>query len=91
MNASTDFFERRGIATHCVPDRVLDKARHIIGLLEQGTPYWQMRGKRLHRNRSVISIPVGRRWRLLALDANGSLRPKELLSHESYNNRHQHY
>jgi hypothetical protein len=64
-----DFFKRRGILTHNAPTAILLKARSIISRLEAGTPYWQLRGKRLQWNRQVISIPVGRSWRILAKEA----------------------
>jgi hypothetical protein len=82
-----DFFARRGIAVHPVPGHVLEKAGSIIRRLEQGVPYWRMHGKRLQRDRTVISIPVGRRYRLLAVEKDGCVHPRELLSHGDYNNR----
>jgi hypothetical protein len=82
-----DFFTRRGIAVHPVPVYVLEKACHIVRQLEQGVPYWRIRGKRLQRDRTTISIPVGRRYRLLAVEREGTVRPCELLSHGDYNNR----
>jgi len=82
-----DFFARRGITVHPVPDHILLKAGSIIRRLEQGVPYWRMHGKRLQRDRTVISIPVGRRYRLLAVERDGLVHPRELLSHGDYNNR----
>jgi len=70
---------------------VLAKARRVICRLEQGVPYWQMRGKRLQRDRSVISIPVGRHYRLLAEDRDGRISPCELLSHALYDTRSRHF
>lgn len=88
MPGSTcDFFARRGILTHHAPGLVLARARRIITRLEAGTPYWQMHGKRLRWNRHIISIPVGRSWRILAEDAGGQVRARQVLSHASYNHR----
>jgi hypothetical protein len=84
---SSDFFHRRGILTHSAPNGVLAKAHNIIVRLEAGTPYWKLRGKRLQSNRGVISIPVGRSWRILAEDAGGQVRARQVLSHSSYNHR----
>ena len=84
---SSDFFHRRGILTHNAPSGVLAKARSIIVRLESGTPYWKFHGKRLQWNRRVISIPVGRSWRILAEDAGGQVRARQVLSHSSYNHR----
>ncbi len=83
-----DYFSSRQIeVVGHPPHSVLEKARGIIGRMESGTPYWQLRGKRLQRNRTVISIPVGRDWRIIAHDENGQVRPDQVLSHERYNQR----
>ncbi len=37
--------------------------------------------------REVISIPIGKRYRLICLEQNGEMRYLEVLSHEQYNNR----
>jgi hypothetical protein len=84
---TSDFFSRRGILTHNAPVAVLAKARSIIARLESGTPYWKLRGKRLQWNRRVISIPVGRSWRILAQDTGGRVQAQQVLSHSSYNHR----
>ncbi|MGD0709496.1 MAG: hypothetical protein ABSA51_13775 [Anaerolineaceae bacterium] len=69
---SSEFFSRRGILTHNAPSDVLARARRIITRLEAGTPYWRLHGKRLHWNRSVISIPGGP---LVAQPGQGSRQP----------------
>jgi hypothetical protein len=91
MHQPTDFFSRRGVSVRSVPNYVLEKARSIICRLEAGIPYWRMHGKRLQRDRSVISIPVGRHYRLLAVDRDGRVSPCELLSHALYNRRSRHF
>jgi len=82
-----EFFTRRGIRIHGVPPAVLAKARQIISRLEAGTPYWKLHGKRMQFNRCVISIPVGRTWRILAEDQAGRVRARQVLSHSRYNHR----
>ena len=84
---SNNFFTRRGIPVHGIPPAVLAKARQIIASLEAGTPYWKLHGKRLQFNRCVISIPVGRTWRILAEDKAGRVRARQVLSHSRYNHR----
>lgn len=91
MCQAADFLARRGVSVRSVPEHVLEKARLIVCRLDEGVPYWQMRGKRLQRDRTVISIPVGRHYRLLAVDRNGQVSPRELLSHAGYNNRSRHF
>ena len=80
-----EFFARRGIQVERLPGQVLERARQIIEKLESGQPYWKLRGKRLHSDRCKISIPVGRRWRMLADDLDGAVRVRRILSHETYN------
>jgi hypothetical protein len=84
---SNHFFTRRVIPVHGIPPAVLAKARQIIASLEAGTPYWQLHGKRLHWNRSVISSAVGRSWSIRAHDNNGRVEARQVLSHSSYNHR----
>lgn len=82
------YLESRGIVLPSdPPSHVLRKARQVVAQMEKGLPYWKLRGKRLKRNRKVISIPVGRRWRLVGLDEEGTTTLKELLSHAQYNTR----
>ena len=84
---TNDFFSRRGILVHDAPPGVLNKARQIIARMEAGTPYWQLHGKRLQFNRRVISIPVGRTWRILAEDKAGRVRACQVLSHANYDHQ----
>lgn len=84
---SSEFFTRRGILTHNAPLGVLARARRIIARLEAGTPYWKLQGKRLQWNRRVISIPIGRNWRILAEEKSGKVQARQVLSHSSYNHR----
>jgi len=88
MNDVNAFFRRRQIEVGRAPREVLTKARRVIEKLEQGLPYWKLRGKRLQYDRQRISIPLGPRWRLLADDLNGQLVVREVLSHQNYNIRH---
>ena len=84
---SSEFFSRRGILTHYAPSYGLARARRIITRLEAGTPYRKLHGKRLQFNRCVISIPVGRTWRILAEDKAGRVQARQVLSHSRYNHR----
>jgi len=90
MSDLTTFFDQRGIdGADRVPKQVLKKARQVIRRLDDGNPYWELRGKRLNHDRDVISIPVGRRWRILAFWQDGEAVPQAILSHERYNGRNQ--
>ena len=90
MSDLTTFFDQRDIdGADRVPKQVLKKAQQIIHRLDDGNPYWKLRGKRLNHDRDVISIPVGRRWRILASWQDGEAVPQAILSHERYNGRTQ--
>jgi hypothetical protein len=57
----------------------------LVERLESGVPYWTLHGKRVAWDRRLISIPIGRKWRLLAVDQGGRIVPREVLSHARYN------
>ncbi|MEQ8818755.1 MAG: hypothetical protein RLY93_00800 [Sumerlaeia bacterium] len=68
-----------------LPKPVVLKAREILGQLEGGVLWGSLGGKKLNHDRSVVSIPITRDYRLLCrLDGEG-LRPLKALSHEEYN------
>jgi hypothetical protein len=82
------FYARRKIRIpKNIPLRVLSHGRRIILGLEKGKTYFEYKGKRLAPDRDVISIPVGRRWRLLVERRDGKIVPVRLLSHEAYNHK----
>ncbi len=79
------FFEQRRIDARHVPSTVLARARRVVERLEGGESYLSFHGKRLRHNRQHVSIPLGRRWRILADDVDGRLQVRSVLSHQSYN------
>ena len=82
------FYARRKIRIpKSIPLHVLAHGRRIILGLEKGRAYTSFKGKRLFPDREAISIPVGRRWRLLADWQDGKVIPVQLLSHEAYNQK----
>lgn len=76
-----------------LPKPVVIKTRLILAALEQGTSPTELRGKRFQFDRTLLSIPVGYRYRLLcrwrritALPmAEGGITPLGVMSHEAYN------
>lgn len=73
-----------------LPRDIAEKVLEVLAKLDHGAGYTSLQGKRLHKmgQRSVISIPIGRRFRLICReDATGKLVPLEALSHEEYNTR----
>ena len=82
---SAPFFDERGIQAERIPGNVLAKAQKLIQKIERGVPYTTFRGKRLSCNRNMISIPVGRKWRMLARDSPEGIRIFAVVSHGTYN------
>ncbi len=68
-----------------LPKNVVVKARQILQGLANHQDYREFHGKRLRHNRSVISIPVTRHYRLLCRDQGLQVIPEEVISHEDYN------
>lgn len=67
-----------------VPAKVRRKAEAIMAKIDAGEPVNALGGKRLKHDRSVVSFPLGRRWRMLAKFEDGKLEPLEVMSHEQY-------
>ena len=81
----TAYFQERGIQVNRTPADVLRKARKLVEQLESGAPYWKLHGKRMAWDRRLVSIPIGRKWRLMAEDVDGQIVPKQVISHAKYN------
>lgn len=79
------FFTDRGIQAERIPGNILAKAQKLIQKMERGVSYTTFRGKRLSCNRSLISIPVGRKWRMLAIERPEGIQVLAVLSHAKYN------
>jgi hypothetical protein len=79
------FFDQRGIQAERIPGNIMEKARKIVQKIERGVSYSTFRGKRLTCDRKKISIPVGRKWRMLARDSPEGIQVYAILSHETYN------
>ncbi|MFO7567274.1 MAG: hypothetical protein R6X02_31810 [Enhygromyxa sp.] len=79
-------FEADPIPLSHLPNRNLVKrARMILSEIDKGAPWHQFNGKRLQHDRNVVSIPLGRRYRILFRTDDGAPKPVEVLSHEAYN------
>lgn len=77
-------FELDPIDLTDLPKHIVLKTRTIIESL-QTQNYVQLGGKRLRHNRTIISIPINRDYRLICRDCGSTLIPQEVLSHEEYN------
>ena len=79
------FFERREIEARRIHLDILERARKIVERVEGGESYMTFHGKRLRANRRRVSIPLGRKWRILADDLGDRLRVRAVMSHQTYN------
>jgi hypothetical protein len=79
-------FEADPISLRHLPSRnLIMRARQILSEIDKGAPWHQFNGKRLQHDRNVVSIPLGRRYRILFRTDGGAPKPVEVLSHEAYN------
>lgn len=79
-------FEQDPIPLAHLPNKgLVRKARLILEEIGKGAPWHQFNGKRLQHDRNVVSIPLGRRYRILFRTDDGAPQPVEVMSHESYN------
>lgn len=60
------------------------KARAILDGLARGEPLATYRGKRMRHDRTVVSVPLGRRWRIILRDTGDGLEFVAACSHERY-------
>lgn len=65
--------------------KLVKKARHILQAIAQGEPYINFKGKRLNHDRTIITVPLNRDYRLIFYDLENGLSPQKILSHEDYN------
>jgi hypothetical protein len=79
-------FEADPIPLRHLPSKgLVQRARMILEEIQKGAPWHQFNGKRLQHDRTIVSVPLGRRYRILFRTDEGAPRPVEVLSHESYN------
>ncbi len=79
-------FESDPIDLQHLPNKSLvRRARMILDAVGSGAPWHQFNGKRLQHDRNVVSVPLGRRYRILFRTDEGSPEPVSVMSHESYN------
>jgi hypothetical protein len=83
--STNDFFSTRSIECDRLPENVLEKAESIVLRIENGEHFQRLGGKRMYFDKTLISIPVGMKYRIIARDANGQLSVKYVVTHERYN------
>src|SRR5690606_5996621 len=69
-------FEADPIPLSHLPSRnLVIRARMILSEIGKGAPWHQFNGKRLQHDRNVVSIPLGRRYRILFRTDDGAPKP----------------
>ena len=64
-----------------------ERARLIMREIADGRPYTEFHGKRMKHDRSRISVPLGKHWRLVFEEVDGKPEPRACMSHSDYNGR----
>lgn len=67
-----------------LPEKIRRKATAALDSLSAGATVRDLRGKRLQHDRTIVSVPLGRRWRMLLRETDDALELMEVLSHEQY-------
>lgn len=80
-NEIKTFFESRRIDVAHIPLDVQKKAAKIIQQIEGGTPLFMLGIQRMKWDKTISSIAIGFKWRLVLRDREA----RKLLSHEDYN------
>ena len=83
MNYKRSLKSVRSTPRH-IPSDVLERARKVVERIESGESYLSVHGKRLVLNHRRISIPLGRKWRLLADEEDDQLSFRAVMSHQTY-------
>ena len=78
-------FESDVIDLRHLPRPVVLKTRELLTRLESGELWGALGGKKLRHDRSIISIPINRDYRLLCRFEGGKVVPFRAESHEDYN------
>ena len=63
------------------------EARDVLAGIGAGRHYAEFGGKRLNYDRTIISVPLGRDYRILFRDDDSGLTPIAAMSHEAYNKK----
>lgn len=70
-----------------LPPAHQERARDVIRALAAGVSHTRFKGKRLQHERTQISVPLGRHWRLMFIEIDKTPVPLKCCSHSDYNGR----
>lgn len=66
------------------PRKIADRARAVAEDVRAGATAAQLGARRLRHDRHVLSVRLGRSWRVMLEERDGRLVPVALMSHEQY-------
>ena len=76
------------VVLDCLPVPIAKKAMHVMTKMDEGEPYRSVQGKQLHNlGCRLVSVPIGRSYRLVCRYSKMGVRPIEVLSHGEYTSR----
>lgn len=70
-----------------LPPAHRERAREVIRRIAAGESHTHFKGKRLEYDRFYISVPLGRRWRVMFMEVDKVPIPWKCMSHSAYNGR----
>jgi hypothetical protein len=78
-----------GLDIQDVPLPVRSKTERVMLKLASGTNYIELGGKKLweDRNKQSVSIPLGRKYRMICRLEDGRAVPVKVLTHSQYNRK----
>jgi len=71
--------------------QLVDKARHIIQHITRTRDYRPFLGKRMEADRTLLSIPLNYRYRILFRIHPDRITPLSVMTHETYNHAKHHF
>jgi hypothetical protein len=71
--------------TQRIPAKIQARADAIADRIREGASLQSLRAKRMKHDRTMISVPVGRHWRLMVEQTKEGLVVGALMSHGDYN------
>jgi hypothetical protein len=69
-----------------LPRHIRARAEALVLKLRAGATWLDLGGHKLNHDRTLVSIPLGVRYRLVARIESGAIVPLSVMSHETYNN-----
>jgi len=67
-----------------LPNRIRDKAQKVINSMLEKPDYKSFFGKRIKKNRNLVSISLNKQYRIVFIYNNCSLKPILVSTHNKY-------